>query len=139
MAAYTVGGLGLAALTGSVAFYVVAFAEEGRAQNRIALRESGGLDSTGVNGYNSALANRNAFRVAGTGAAVGGIAMLAGGFALFTFDTPDPKSVPLRAPDEPRAKPKNEFEVSFVPLVAPGSSGTSGTSGVYGLGAVGRF
>jgi len=133
VASYAVGGLGVVALLGSAAFYAVAIAEEGRANSRLDGLEAGTLEEGGLKIYNNAVANRDAFRGAGTIAGVVGVVGLATGIGLFAFDTPDPKSVPLRTPDEPKAKPKSDFDVSVAPLFSPGAQG------LYGLGAVGRF
>lgn len=133
VAAYAVGGLGVVSVVGSAVFFGIAFAEQARAETRLAALDTGTLESGAVKGTNTAIANRDAFRTAGSVAGVTGLVALGTGIGLFLFDTPDPKSVPLRIQEEPKAKPKNEFDVAFVPMVTPGAEG------LYGLSAAGRF
>lgn len=116
---YVVGGLGVVALLGAGAFYVSAFAEQTRAKNLLTQRDQGALDADGLDSYDRAVTNRDALRTSGTIAGAVGVVGLAAGVALFVLDTPDPKSVPLRTPEAPKAKPGSEFEVSLVPAFGP--------------------
>lgn len=130
VAAYVIGGAGLASLAASGAFYGVALGEQSRAQNREAQRLDGKLQPAGLEQYNAAIGNRDTFRVAGTAAALGGVTALTAGVLLFVFDKPDPNSVPLRGPEGPKRKPGADFELGFAPLLSPGTAGA---------GAFGRF
>ncbi len=130
VAAFAVGGVGVASLVASGVFYGIALAEESRALNRETQRNGGNLQPVGLEQYNNALGNRDTYRAAGTVAALGGAAALSAGVLLYAFDKPDPNSVPLRAPEGPKTKPKSDFEVAVAPLLAPGTAG---------VGALGRF
>jgi len=119
VASYVVGGLGLAAVVGAGAFYAVAAAEQARAENRLDQQDAGTLDVGGLRQYTQAATNRDAFRAAGTITGIAGLTVFTGAVLLFAFDTPDPKSVPLRGTDEPKAKPKGDFDVSIAPSFGP--------------------
>lgn len=117
--AYAVGAVGIAALVGAGAFYFVAAAEQSRAQSRSERIPQGTLDADGLRQYTQAVANRDAFRASGTITGIAGLAVLTGAVLLYVVDTPDPKSVPVRSTDEPKAKPKGDFEVSVAPSFGP--------------------
>jgi hypothetical protein len=129
VSAFVIGGIGLGALLTSGVFYAIAIAEESRVENRQALLDRGELDAKGLTSYNTALANRDAFRTSGTVIGFGGVAALTGGVLLYALDKPDPNSVPIRPSEDPK-KPKNEFDVAVTPYF---------TGQGLGLGAMGRF
>ena len=130
VASYVVLGAGAATLVASGVFFGIALAEEARAQNREEQRQAGTLQPGGLVQENNAIANRDAFRSAGAASAIGGLLVLGAGAALYLVDKPDPRSVPLRLPEDRRPKPRTDFEVGAAPLLGPG---------VSGLGVFGRF
>lgn len=120
--AWTLLGVGGASLVAGGIFAGLALGEEGKATSIDDARANGNIDGGDLRRHNDAIARRDDFRTVSIVTLTAGVALAAGGAALFLFDRPTVNVVPPRA-TEPTPPPKASFEVGAAPVLAPGVAG----------------